>query len=302
MILLNENTRCLVQGITGNQGSFHTEEMLNYGTSIVAGVTPGKGGQSLDSVPIFNSIEEAKENEDINSSIIFVPAPFGKDAAFESIKHLDLVVIITEHIPVHDSMEIVEYARKNNTTVIGPNTPGIISPGIGKIGIMPTHIFKEGNVGVISRSGTLTYEVASQLTMNGIGQSTCVGIGGDPVTGTNYIDILEMFERDNETDAIVLIGEIGGNAEEVAATYIKENISKPVVSYIAGITAPEGKKMGHAGAIIEGNTGTAQSKINALSEVGVRNAKMPSEIAKLIKSSLGWDYEFKRNNRWIKKR
>ena len=286
MILLNKDTKCLVQGITGNQGSFHTQEMLKYNTNIVAGVTPGKGGQYLESVPIFNSVEEAKENVDINSSIIFVPAPFGKDAAFESIKHLDLVIIITEHIPVHDSMDIIEFARKNNTTVIGPNTPGIISPGVGKLGIMPTHIFKEGNVGVISRSGTLTYEVASQLTMNGIGQSTCVGIGGDPVVGVNYSDVLQMFEDDDDTDAIVLIGEIGGNAEEKAAKYIKENISKPVVSYIAGMTAPPGKRMGHAGAIIQGNSGTAESKMNALSNVGVKVAKMPSEIVKLIDSSI----------------
>ncbi|WP_409201021.1 succinate--CoA ligase subunit alpha [Methanobrevibacter sp. DSM 116169] len=286
MILLNKDTKCLVQGITGTQGSFHTSEMLKYNTNIVAGVTPGKGGQSLEGVPIFNSIEEAKENKDINSSIIFVPAPFAKDAAFESIKHLDLVIIITEHVPVHDAMEIMEYAKENNTTVIGPNTPGIISPGVGKLGIMPTHIFKEGNVGVISRSGTLTYEVASQLTMSGIGQSTCVGIGGDPVIGTNYSNILQRFEDDPDTDAIVLIGEIGGNAEEVAAKYIEDNISKPVVSYIAGMTAPPGKRMGHAGAIIQGNSGTAQSKINALSDVGVKIAKMPSEIVEQIKRSI----------------
>ncbi|MDL2270495.1 succinate--CoA ligase subunit alpha [Methanobrevibacter sp. OttesenSCG-928-I08] len=284
MILLNKDTKCLVQGITGNQGSFHTLEMLKYNTEIVAGVTPGKGGQSLETVPIFDSIEEAKEKTDVNSSIIFVPAPFAKDAAFESIKNLDLVIIITEHIPVHDSMEIMAYAEKMGTTVIGPNTPGIISPGVGKLGIMPTHIFKEGNVGVISRSGTLTYEVASQLTRAGIGQSTCVGIGGDPVIGTNYSKILQMFEDDDGTDAIVLIGEIGGNAEERAAEYIKDNISKPVVSYIAGMTAPPGKRMGHAGAIIQGNSGTAQHKIDALSKVGVKIAKMPSEIVNLIES------------------
>ena len=283
MILLNNNTKCLVQGITGKQGSFHTEQMLKYNTCINAGVTPGKGGQEFLNVPIFNSIEEAVEERDVNSSIIFVPAKFAKDAAFESIRHLDLVVIISEHIPVHDSIDIMEYAKQMGTTVIGPNTPGIISPGVGKLGIMPTHIFSEGNVGVISRSGTLTYEIASELTRAGIGQSTCVGIGGDPVTGTNYIDILKRFEEDKDTEAVVLIGEIGGNAEEKAAQYIKEEMTKPVVSYIAGRTAPPGKRMGHAGAIIQGNTGTVASKTKALNEAGVEIAKMPSEIVKLIK-------------------
>ncbi len=286
MIFLDENTRCLVQGITGKQGSFHTKQMLDYNTNIVAGVTPGKGGQNYEGVPIFNSIEEAKEEVDVNSSIIFVPAKFAKDAAFESIKNLDLVIIISEHIPVHDSLEIMNYAEKMGTTVIGPNTPGIISPGVGKLGIMPTHIFEKGNVGVISRSGTLTYEVASQLTRSGIGQSTCVGIGGDPVIGTNYIDVLKKFEKDDDTDAIVLIGEIGGNAEEKAAEFIQENISKPVVSYIAGITAPPGKRMGHAGAIIQGNSGTARSKIDALSKANVKVANMPSEISKLVRESI----------------
>lgn len=283
MILLNEDTRCIVQGITGKQGSFHTEQMLNYNTKIEAGITPGKGGQDFCGVPIFNSIEEAKEEVDINASIIFVPANFAKDAAFEAIRNLNLVIIISEHIPVHDSMEIVAYAETIGTTVIGPNTPGIISPGIGKLGIMPTHIFDEGNVGVISRSGTLTYEIASQLTRAGIGQSTCVGIGGDPVIGTDYIDILKRFEEDKNTDAIVLIGEIGGNAEENAAEYINKNMSKPVVSYIAGRTAPPGKRMGHAGAIIQGNTGTVASKTEALNSAGVEVATMPSQIVELIK-------------------
>ena len=238
MILLNEDTKCIVQGITGKQGSFHTEQMLNYNTNIVAGLTPGKGGQDFLGVPIFNSMEEAVEEVDINSSIIFVPARFAKDAAFEAIRHLDLVVIISEHIPVHDSMKIMAYAKEMNTTIIGPNTPGVISPGVGKLGIMPTHIFAEGNVGVISRSGTLTYEIASELTHAGIGQSTAVGIGGDPVTGDNYVDILKRFEKDDQTDAVVLIGEIGGTAEERAGKYIAEEMTKPVVSYIAGRTAP----------------------------------------------------------------
>ena len=286
MILLDKNTKCLVQGITGKQGSFHTEQMLKYNTCIEAGVTPGKGGQDFLGVPIFNSIAEAIEETDVNSSIIFVPAKFAKDAAFESIRHLDLVIIISEHIPVHDSLDIMAYANQMDTTVIGPNTPGIISPGVGKLGIMPTHIFDKGNVGVISRSGTLTYEIASQLTRAGIGQSTCVGIGGDPVIGTNYIDILKRFEADDDTEAVVLIGEIGGNAEEKAAEYIKNEMTKPVVSYIAGRTAPLGKRMGHAGAIIQGDSGTVASKTKALNDAGVEVAKMPSEIVELLKKEI----------------
>lgn len=284
VIILDENTRCIVQGITGKQGSFHTEQMLKYNTNIVAGTSPGKGGQNVNGLPIYNSIEEAKENMDINASIIFVPAPFAKDAAFEAISQLDLVVVITEHIPVHDSMEIVEYAKRQNSTIIGPNTPGIISPGIGKLGIMPTHIFNEGNIGIVSRSGTLTYEVANQVTNAGMGQSTCVGIGGDPVVGLDFADVLQRFEDDDDTAAMVMIGEIGGNAEEVAADYIDKNITKPVIAYIAGVTAPPGKRMGHAGAIIEGDSGTAKTKINALENSGVHVADRPSEIADMI-----WD-------------
>ena len=287
MIILNENTKCLVQGITGKQGQFHTEQMMKYNTKIVAGVTPGKGGQEVCGVPVFDSIEEAKENVDVNASIIFVPAPFAKDAAFESIDHLDLVIIITEHIPIHDTMEIMAYAKAKGVTVIGPNTPGVISPKVGKLGIMPTHIFSEGDVGVISRSGTLTYEIASQLTRAGIGQSTCVGIGGDPVIGTPYIEVLDMFENDPDTKEIVLIGEIGGGAEEAAAEYIKENITKPVVAYIAGLSAPPGRRMGHAGAIIAGNSGTAKSKMEALAAAGVKVATKPSEIVEFIKEARG---------------
>jgi succinyl-CoA synthetase alpha subunit len=282
MIILDENTRCVVQGITGKQGSFHTEQMLNYNTKIVAGTSPGKGGQKIGELPIYNSIEEAKEEHDINASIIFVPAPFAKDAAFEAISQLDLAVIITEHIPVHDTMEIVEYAKREKTTIIGPNTPGIISPGVGKLGIMPTHIFNEGNVGIVSRSGTLTYEVANQVTDSGMGQSTCIGIGGDPVVGLDFADVLQRFEDDDNTAAMVMIGEIGGNAEEIAAKFINKNIIKPVVAYIAGVTAPPGKRMGHAGAIIEGNSGTASSKIEALENSGVYVAERPSEIADMI--------------------
>ncbi|WP_048191192.1 succinate--CoA ligase subunit alpha [Methanobacterium sp. SMA-27] len=282
MIILDENTRCIVQGITGKQGSFHTEQMLNYSTNVVAGTSPGKGGQKFGELPIYNSIEEAKEDLDINASIIFVPASFAKDAAFEAISQLDLAVIITEHIPVHDSMEIVEYAKREKTTIVGPNTPGIISPGVGKLGIMPTHIFNEGNIGIVSRSGTLTYEVANQVTNSGMGESTCIGIGGDPVVGLDFANVLQRFEDDDDTAAMVMIGEIGGNAEEKAAEYINKNISKPVVAYIAGVTAPPGKRMGHAGAIIEGESGTAASKINALEDAGVYVAERPSEIADRI--------------------
>lgn len=256
--------------------------MLNYRSKIVAGTSPGKGGQNFGKLPIYNSIEEAREEQDINASIIFVPAPFAKDAAFEAISQLDLAVIITEHIPVHDTMEIVEYAKREKTTIIGPNTPGIISPGIGKLGIMPTHIFNEGNIGIVSRSGTLTYEVANQITNAGMGQSTCIGIGGDPVVGLDFADVLLRFENDDDTAAMVMIGEIGGNAEERAAEFINKNITKPVVAYIAGVTAPPGKRMGHAGAIIEGNSGTALSKIEALENSGVHVAERPSEIADII--------------------
>ena len=286
MIILDENTRCIVQGITGNQGSFHTEQMLNYNTNIVAGTSPGKGGQKFGPVNVYNSIEEAKDEMDINASIIFIPAQFAKDAAFEAISQLDTVIVITEHIPVHDTMEIVEYAKRKGATLIGPNTPGIISPGIGKLGIMPTHIFSPGNIGIVSRSGTLTYEMANQITNAGMGQSTCLGIGGDPVVGMDFADVLQRFEEDDGTDAMVMIGEIGGNAEERAAEYIAKNISKPVVAYIAGVTAPPGKRMGHAGAIIEGESGTAESKKKALKAAGVEVASRPSEIAEIIKNIL----------------
>lgn len=286
MIILDENTKCVVQGVTGKQGSFHAQEMLKYNTKILAGTSPGKGGQKLGEITVYNSIRETKKELDINASIIFVPAPFAMDAAFEAISQLDIVVIITEHVPVHDSMQIVEYARQNDTIVIGPNTPGIITPGVGKLGIMPTHIFKEGNIGIVSRSGTLTYEVAQQITRAGMGQSTCLGIGGDPIVGMEFADVLQMFEDDNATEAMVMIGEIGGNAEEKAAEYIAERIQKPVIAYIAGVTAPPGKRMGHAGAIIEGESGTAKSKIKALETAGVQVASRPSEIAGFIKEYL----------------
>jgi succinyl-CoA synthetase alpha subunit len=256
--------------------------MLDYGTQIVAGTSPGKGGQEFNGVPVYNSIEEIKEEIDINASIIFVPAPFAKDAAFEALSQLETVVIITEHIPVHDAIDITNYARNNNRVLIGPNTPGIITPGVGKLGIMPGHIFNPGNIGVVSRSGTLTYEVASQITNAGMGQSTCLGIGGDPVVGLDFSDVLKMFENDPDTQAIAMIGEIGGNAEENAAAFIKEYIDKPVVAYIAGVTAPAGKRMGHAGAIIEGSSGTAEGKKKALEAAGVIVADTPTQIAKII--------------------
>ena len=284
MILLDENTKAIVQGITGKQGRFHTKEMIEYGTNIVAGTSPGKAGEKVEGVPVYNSIEEIKKyHPDINASIIFIPAPFVKDAAFEAITQVDMVIIITEHIPIHDTMEIVKYAKENNTTVIGPNTPGIITPGIGKLGIMPTHIFKEGKVGLVSRSGTLTYEVASQITDAGLGQSTCLGVGGDPVTGIDFITALEKFENDPQTEQIVLLGEIGGVAEIKAAEYAEKHVSKPVISFIAGVSAPLGKRMGHAGAIIEGTDGTAQNKKAILAEHGIKVADKPSDIVDLIK-------------------
>lgn len=286
MIILDKDTRCLVQGITGKQGTFHTQGMLDYQTKIVAGTTPGKGGQKFGEINVYNSIAEAKEEHEINASIIFVPAPFAKDAAFEAISQLDLVVIITEHIPVQDSMQVMEYARRHDTLVIGPNTPGIITPGVGKLGIMPAHIFQKGHIGIVSRSGTLTYEVAHQVTRAGLGQSTCLGIGGDPVVGMDFREVLQMFEEDQQTKAMVMIGEIGGNAEEKAAEFIAENIQKPVSAYIAGVTAPPGKRMGHAGAIIEGESGTAKSKIETLKRSGVEVASRPSEIADILKEIL----------------
>ena len=284
MILLDENTEAIVQGITGKQGRFHTKEMVKYGTNIVAGTSPGKAGETVEGIPVYNSIEEIKKyHPNINASIIFIPAPFVKDAAFEAITQVDLVIIITEHIPIHDTMEIVKYAKEHNTTVIGPNTPGIITPGIGKLGIMPTHIFNKGNIGLVSRSGTLTYEVASQITDAGLGQSTCLGIGGDPVTGMDFITALKKFEADPETEQIVLLGEIGGIAEVKAAEYAKKHVSKPIISFIAGVSAPLGKRMGHAGAIIEGTDGTAQNKKELLSQLGVKVADKPSDIIDLIK-------------------
>ncbi len=280
-IMIDRDTKVVVQGITGGQGRFHVRAMKDYGTNIVAGVTPGKGGEEVEGIPVFDSLSEIEGQ--VNASIIFVPGPFAKDAALEAIDmNLNPVVIITERIPVHDSIEIIAHASQKNIVVIGPNTPGIISPGKSKMGVMPSHVFKEGNIGLISRSGTLTYEIASNLSNSGLGQSTTVGLGGDPVVGLNFIDVLKMFEKDEETKAVVLVGEIGGNAEELAAEYLKDNKVKHVIAYIAGVTAPPGKRMGHAGAIISGGKGTAESKIEALREAGVEVAKFPGEIPRLI--------------------
>ena len=259
--------------------------MLQYGSKIVAGVTPGKGGSSVQGVPVFDTVEEAKKHCEADASIIFVPAPFAKDAALEAIaSDLNPVIIVTEGIPVKDEIQLMEIARRKNTTVIGPNTPGIISPAECKLGIMPGHIFRKGSVGLVSRSGTLTYEIAASLTNAGLGQTTCLGIGGDPVVGLTFVEVLEMFRKDPQTSAIAMIGEIGGNAEEKAAEYLVETkFPKPVAAYIAGRAAPSGKRMGHAGAIIMGKTGTAETKIEALQEAGVRIAFKPSEIAGSLK-------------------
>ncbi|MHA1581962.1 MAG: succinate--CoA ligase subunit alpha [Candidatus Baldrarchaeia archaeon] len=286
-ILVNNKTKAIVQGITGTQGSFHTKLMLEYGTKIVAGVTPGKGGQEVHGVPVYDTVKEALSEHDANASIIFVPAPFAKDAILEGINTgLELIVVITEHIPIKDTIQMVEVAKRNNVNIVGPNTPGVITPGECKLGIMPGHIFKRGPIGIISRSGTLTYEIASNLTKAGLGQSTCLGIGGDPIIGINFVEALEMFANDHETEAVVLIGEIGGDAEEKAAEYIRKEFNKPVAAFIAGKTAPPGKRMGHAGAIISGRTGTAQSKVKALKDAGVHVVDRPREISEKLKEIL----------------
>jgi len=285
-ILVGKDTKTVVQGITGAQGRFHTQLMVEYGSNIVAGVTPGRGGTSVQGIPVFDTVEEAKRHSKVDASIIFVPAPFAKDAALEAIaSDLNPVVLITEGIPLKDEIQVMEIAKQKGTTVIGPNTPGIITPTECKLGIMPGHIFKPGKIGLVSRSGTLTYEIAASLTTAGLGQSTCLGIGGDPIVGLSFVDVLEMFRQDHNTTAIAMIGEIGGNAEEKAAEYItKTKFPKPIAAYIAGRAAPPGKRMGHAGAIIMGKSGTAETKIDSLRGAGVRIALKPGEIAKLLKS------------------
>lgn len=283
-IIIDKNTRAIVQGITGAQGSFHTKLMLEYGTKIVAGTSPAKGGAQIQGIPVYDTVEEAQKKHSANASIIFVPAPFAADASLEALENgIKTVVIITEHIPIKDAVGIMAYAKETEATIIGPNTPGIIAPGESKLGIMPAHIFKSGCVGMVSRSGTLTYEIAASLTRKNLGQSTCLGLGGDPITGLNFIDALKMFENDSQTKAIVLIGEIGGNLEELAAEHIaKNNYPKPVVAFIAGRSAPPGKRMGHAGAIVMGKAGTAESKIEKFKSAGVKVAEKPSDVAGLL--------------------
>ncbi len=287
-ILVGKDTRVLVQGITGRDGSFHTKLMLEYGTQVVAGVTPGKGGQEVHGVPVFDTVAEAVENTGANASVIFVPARFAADAILEAADAgVKLVVAITEGIPVHDMMRVMAYLKNTSTRLIGPNCPGIITPGEAKIGILPGQIFTRGPVGVISRSGTLTYEIVSHLTAAGLGQSTAIGIGGDPIIGSRFIDLLKLFNEDPETEAVVVIGEIGGTDEQEAAAYIREHFTKPVVAFIAGRTAPPEKRMGHAGAIISGGTGTAAEKIAAFEAAGVPVAALPEEVATLVKEKLG---------------
>ena len=286
-ILINQKTKVLVQGITGRDGSFHTSKMKAYGTNIVAGVSPGKGGQFVENIPVYNTVEEAVIASGADTSVIFVPAAFAADAIMEAAEGgIKLVVCISEGIPTLDMVKVSAYLHKKDVKLIGANCPGLITPDACLIGILPGNIFRKGNVGLISRSGTLTYEMVNQLTTSGIGQSTCVGIGGDPVAGLYFIELLQMFEDDPETEAIVLIGEIGGDAEEQAAQYIKAHITKPVVAFIAGQTAPPGKRMGHAGAIISGGSGTAAEKIAAFEAAGVPVARRPVEIPMLIKEAL----------------
>ena len=280
-ILVDENSRVVVQGITGREGTFHTKQMLAYGTNVVAGVTPGKGGQEVEGVPVMNRVAEAVEKEGANVSCIFVPAPFAPDAVLEAAAAgIKVIVCITEGIPVLDMVKVVNFVKEKGSVLIGPNCPGIISPGKTKVGIMPGHIHRQGSMGVISRSGTLTYEVVDQLTKAGLGQSTCIGIGGDPIIGTTFIDHLRLFNEDSQTEGVVLIGEIGGTAEEEAAEYIKAEFTKPVLAFIAGRTAPPGRRMGHAGAIISGGQGKAEDKINALQAAGIEVVLNLAELGK----------------------
>ena len=286
-ILIDRKTKVVVQGITGRDGAFHTRQMLDYGTKIVAGVTPGKGGQKVEGVLVFNSVKEAVEATGANTSVIYVPSKFAVDAIYEAEgAGLDLVICVSEGIPAMDMLQVYNYLKTTKTRLVGPNTPGLITPGVTKVGIMPGQIHKKGNVGVVSRSGTLTYEVVYHLTLNNIGQSTCLGIGGDQIVGTGFLDVLELFEKDPQTKAVVLIGEIGGTDEEEAADFIKKKMTKPVVAFVAGRTAPPGKRMGHAGAIIAGGSGTAAEKIAAFEKAKIKVADSPAEVANLVKEQL----------------
>ncbi|NIA28980.1 MAG: succinate--CoA ligase subunit alpha [Actinobacteria bacterium] len=287
-VLIDEKTKVVVQGITGGEGSFHTQQMIGYGTNVVAGVTPGKGGQLFDeTIPVFDTVEQAVAQTGATASAIFVPPAFAADAIMEAADAgIKVIACISEGIPTLDMMNVYEYLKKRDTHLIGPNCPGVISPGKSKMGIMPGFIHKQGHIGVISRSGTLTYEAVHQLTVRGIGQSTCIGIGGDPIIGTTFVDALKLFQADDETKAVVMIGEIGGSAEEEAAAYIQANMTKPVVSFISGQTAPPGRRMGHAGAIIAGGKGTAAEKMAALSTAGVIVCKSPAEIGEKMAAAL----------------
>ncbi|EEG77371.1 succinate--CoA ligase subunit alpha [Dethiobacter alkaliphilus] len=286
-IYLYDDTQVLVQGMTGNQGSFHTRQMVKYGTKVVAGVSPGKGGQELDGIPVYDTVAAAVEKHRIDASILFIPAPFAKDAAFEAIDAgVKVLVMLPEHIPVQDAMEIMAFAKSRGTVVAGPNTFGVVSSGKCKIGIMPNQFFVPGDIGVVSRSGTLCYEIVGNLTAAGYGTSTVVGLGGDRVVGLNFIDVLQEMEKDPETKAIIMVGEIGGSAEEEAAEFIKANITKPVVAYLAGKSAPPGKRMGHAGAIIERGKGTFEGKVKALNAAGVPVAELPFQVPDLLAEAL----------------
>lgn len=297
-IIIDKSTRLIVQGITGRDGSFHAKLMKEYGTEVVGGTSPGKGGTDIDGIPVFNTVYEAVEQTEANTSIIFVPARFAADAIMEAADAgIRLIVCITEGIPTLDVIKAYRFAEQKGAMLIGPNCPGIISPEKSLVGILPGQVFKKGNVGIISRSGTLTYEIVFQLTANDMGQSTAIGIGGDPVVGVHFLQLLEMFEKDPETEAIVMIGEIGGNAEEMAAEYIREHVSKPVVAFIAGLTAPPGKQMGHAGAIISGSSGSAKDKIAALEAAGIEVAQEPADVPQLLKKKMNQSDNINQSNK-----
>lgn len=286
-VLIGEDTKVLVQGITGHQGRFHSGAMLDFGTRVVGGVVPGRGGEKVNGIRVFETCSQAVRHTGADASVVFVPARGAMDAATEALDAgIRTLVIITEHVPLRDSVLIIEYARLKGARVLGPNCPGLAAPGKGKMGIMPNMIFRSGSTGVVSRSGTLTYEIVNELSESGIGQSTCVGVGGDPIVGTDFVDVLAMFQEDVETDSVVLVGEIGGTAEEEAAEFVSRNVTKPVVAYITGRTAPPGKRMGHAGAIIARGRGSAGSKVSALMDAGIQVAKVPAEVPQLVRASL----------------